>query len=602
LWRFFYVRNGASLLDRVRKGIALRRPSLGGIDWVSMGFIALSVALLSVFILIPVFSVVLEAFANPDGGLGVYNFATFWGIPSYRRGLWNSLVCASSTLLLTTLIGIPVAYVMTRYRFFGRRVFTLLTILPLMVPPFVGALAMIGMLGRNGLITNFIVWFFGEHFGFDVGLENGIVQPNIYSMILIQSAHLWPLIYLNTSASLSKIDPTLEESARNLGASRFTLFRRITLPLALPGYAAGALLVFIWSIADLGTPIMLNFGEYSVLQAFTELTVREGYREMAYVICIILTAISIAALYLVNRFIGLREYATFRFGAAPKMVVRRAGRALTAVVMVSLSLLVGLSIIPHLGTVLMAFSVRPPYGEWLPKGWTLEFMSMALSKSSTSVSVANSLYYSGLSALIDISLGAVIAYLLVRKSFPGKSVLDIVSMLPFAVPGIVIGLGYLHLFSKPIIGSFRLTSIWYILVVSYAMRRLPYSVRSSHAVLQQVHESLEEAAMNLGASKLKTFTRITIPLIMPGLIAGGILAFVSAFTEVSTSLLLQPIIGPFGIYAKPITLEILLQSRGGPTAMRVASSLGFIQIIATSVGLYLTNKLLGGKAGLAFGG
>ncbi len=590
------------LLDRIKKRLAFGKPSLGRVDWVSAGFIALSVALLSVFILIPIFSVILEAFANPAGGVGVENFVTYWGIPRYRRGLWNSLVCASSTLLMTTLIGIPIAYVMTRYRFFGRRVFTLLTILPLMVPPFVGALALIGMLGRNGLITNFISWFSGEYFGLDVGLENGIIQSNIYSMIFVQTAHLWPLIYLNTSASLSKIDPTLEESARNLGASRFTLFRRITLPLSLPGYAAGALLVFIWSIADLGTPIMLDFGEYSVLQAFTELTVREGFKEMAFVISIVLTAISVAALYLVNRFIGLREYATFRFGAAPRMVVKKAGKALTTVIIASLSLLVGISIIPHLGTILMAFSKRPPYGEWIPGGWTLEYMSMAMSNPSTSISVANSLYYSGLSALIDISLGAVIAYLLVRKSFPGKSALDIASMLPFAVPGIVIALGYLHLFSTPIIGTFRLTSIWYILVISYAMRRLPYSVRSSHAVLQQVHESLEEAAMNLGASRLKTFTKITIPLIMPGLIAGGILAFVSAFTEVSTSLLLQPIIGPFGIYAKPITLEILLQSRGGPAAMRVASSLGFIQIIATSVGLYLTNKLLGGKAGLAFGG
>ncbi|MGD8566378.1 MAG: ABC transporter permease subunit, partial [Candidatus Bathyarchaeota archaeon] len=180
--------------------------------------------------------------------------------------------------------------------------------------------------------------------------------------------------------------------------------------------------------------------------------------------------------------------------------------------------------------------------------------------------------------------------------------LDIISMIPFAIPGIVIGIGYIYTFSVPIIGNFRLTSIWYILVISYAMRRLPYSVRSSHAVLQQVHETLEEAATNLGASRIKTLTSITIPLIMPGLVAGAILTFINCFTEVSTSLMLQPLIGPFGFYARPLTLHILLQSKGGPTAFGVAAFLGFIQIVATSIGLYLTNRLLGGKAGLAFGG
>jgi len=229
-------------------------------------------------------------------------------------------------------------------------------------------------------------------------------------------------------------------------------------------------------------------------------------------------------------------------------------------------------------------------------------MAKALSDPSSSVAVANSLVYSLLASFSDIFLGAAIAYLLVRKEFPGKSLLDVISMMPFAVPGIVIGLGYIYLFSRPVIGNFRLTSIWYILVISYSMRRLPYSVRSSHAVLQQIHESLEEAAANLGASRFKTLTSITIPLIMPGLIAGAILTFINCFTEVSTSLLLQPLIGPFGIYARPLTLQILLESKGGPAATRVASCLGFIQIIATSVGLYFTNKLLGGKAGLAFGG
>jgi iron(III) transport system permease protein len=470
-----------------------------------------------------------------------------------------------------------------------------------MIPPFVGALALVGMMGRNGIITNFLQDFF-TWLGLNISLEGGLILPNIPGIVFIQTFHLWPLIYLNTSASLSKIDPTLEESARNLGSSGFTLFRRITLPLALPGFAAGALLVFLWSISDLGTPIMLNFTDYSVFQAFNELTIQGGYREMASVISIVLTAISALVLIFVNKYVGLKEYATVRVGAAAKSIQRKISRKLNVIVVLLLSSLILFSIVPHLGTVVMAFTERPSYGEWIPQGVTLEYMVEALVDSNTSLSILNSLVYSLLASFAGIFLGASIAYLLVRKKFPGKSILDIVSMMPFAIPGIVIGIGFLHMFSQPIIGNFRLTSFWYILVIAYSMRRLPYTVRSSHAVLKQVHVSLEEAATNLGATRIKTFISITLPLIMPGLVAGAVLIFITSFTEVSTSLILQPIIGPFGIYARPLTLQILLLAKGGPTAIKVASCLGFIQIIVTSVGLYITNKLLGGKAGLAFGG
>jgi iron(III) transport system permease protein len=588
-------------VEEIRSSISSTFKTISSIDRFSLMLVIVTLSLLSVFIILPVFTVILNAFQEPDGGIGTENFENFWATPSYRRGLKNSLICAFLTLVTTSAIGIPIAYIMTRYNFHGKKIFTLLTILPLMVPPFVGALAITGMLGRNGTITNFFNWLF-QQVGLGTPFEGGFVLPNIWGVIFIQTLHLWPLIYLNTSASLSKIDPTLEESARNLGASGFRLSTRVTIPLALPGYAAGALLVFLWSLSDLGTPIMVNFPEYSVFQAFTQLTIQEGYREIASVISIILMVISAVALVLVNRYVGLKDYAVVRAGAAPQAIQRKVSKKASVVILISLSLLILVSIIPHIGIIMMAFTIQPAYRDWVPRGVTTEYMIRALSEPRSSLAVANSLIYSLLASFSDIFLGAAIAYLLVRKTFPGKSILDIISMIPFAIPGIVIGLGYIYMFSAPLIGNFRLTSIWYILVISYAMRRLPYSVRSSHAVLQQVHETLEEASTNLGASRIKTLTSITIPLIMPGLIAGAILTFINCFTEVSTSLMLQPLIGPFGFYARPLTLHILLQSKGGPTAFGVAAFLGFIQIVATSIGLYLTNRLLGGKAGLAFGG
>jgi iron(III) transport system permease protein len=587
--------------EQIKTRISTMLKNLRSIDKFSFSLFIIAVILLSIFVLIPVFTVVLNAFEEPNGEIGLQNFANLLNTPSYRRGLINSIITASLTLVTTSAIGIPVAYIMTRYVFFGKKVFSLFTILPLMIPPFVGALALVGMLGRNGIITNFLQQSF-LWLGLNISLEAGLILPDIIGIVFVQTFHLWPLIYLNTSASLSKIDPTLEESARNLGSSGFGLFRRITLPLAMPGFAAGALLVFLWSIADLGTPIMLNFTEYSVFQAYNELTIQGGYREMASVISIVLTGISAFVLFLVNRYVGLKEYATVRAGAAPKSIQKKIDKKINVIVVLFLSILVLISIIPHIGTLLMAFTIRPSYGEWIPKGFTLDYMSTALADSRSSLAIANSMVYALLASFAGIFLGASIAYLLVRKKFPGKSILDIISTIPFAIPGIVIGLGYIYMFSQPIIGNFRLTSIWYILVISYSMRRLPYTVRSSHAVLKQVHKSLEEAATNLGASRIKSFTSITLPLITPGLVAGAVLIFITSFTEVSTSLLLQPIVGPFGVYARPLTLQILLQAKGGPAATRVASCLGFIQIIATTIGLYITNKLLGGRAGLAFGG
>jgi iron(III) transport system permease protein len=588
-------------IEQLKKLCSAMLKNLRAIDKFSFSLFIIAVILLSIFVLLPVFTVVLNAFEEPNGEIGLQNFSNLINTPSYQRGLVNSIITASLTLVTTSAIGITVAYIMTRYIFYGKKIFSLLTILPLMIPPFVGALALVGMLGRNGIITNFLQQSF-LWLGLNVSLENGLILPNIIGIVFVQTFHLWPLIYLNTSASLSKIDPTLEESARNLGSSGFSLFRRITLPLAMPGFAAGALLVFLWSIADLGTPIMLNFTEYSVFQAYNELTIQGGYREMASVISIVLTGISAVVLFLVNRYVGLKEYATVRAGAAPKSIQKKIDKKINVAVVLFLSILVLLSIIPHIGTLLMSFTIRPSYGEWIPKGFTLDYMLTAFADSRSSLAIANSMVYSLLASFAGIFLGASIAYLLVRKKFPGKSILDIISTIPFAIPGIVIGLGYIYMFSQPIIGNFRLTSIWYILVISYCMRRLPYTVRSSHAVLKQVHKSLEEAATNLGASRIKSFTSITLPLITPGLVAGAVLIFITSFTEVSTSLLLQPIVGPFGVYARPLTLQILLQAKGGPAAIRIASCLGFIQIIATTIGLYITNKLLGGRAGLAFGG
>lgn len=468
--------------------------------------------------------------------------------------------------------------------------------LPLIMPPFIGAFSMVVMLGRNGILTNLLRSLF------HLRLAQGFLSPSLTSIVLVQTTHLWPLIYLNTSASLSKIDPSLEESARNLGATGLKLFYKIILPLAIPGYLAGAFLTFVWSLSDIGSPIMLSFGNYAPSQAFWELVRVEGVIEYASVICVILTIISAALLIIVNRFIGLKEYAAVRVGAASSAIIKRARGLKMGGFYTLLLLIIMISTLPHMGTFIIAFAELPKYGSWILQGLNLEGWNTILSRVETQHLVINSLIYASLAGAIDIVLGALIGYILVRKKFLGKTALDIISMIPLAVPGVVIALGYLFLFSSRLPGTtFRLSSFWFILVISYSMRRLPYSVRSGHAALQQIHISLEEAAQNLGASRFWTLLKVTVPLMAAGLFAGGTMSFLTAFTEVSTSLMVQPLHGPLGVHARPITLGIYTEIQRGAGGYAAAGALGVIQIVAAAICFYFMNRIARKSEALSVG-
>jgi iron(III) transport system permease protein len=307
-------------------------------------------------------------------------------------------------------------------------------------------------------------------------------------------------------------------------------------------------------------------------------------------------------LIIVNRFVGLKEYATVRVGAASSTSVKKAGRWLSTGFLVLLIIVTVISTLPHIGTFVIAFAELPQYGSWILQGFTLEGWVKVLQRGETQHMVLNSIIYASLAALIDVILGALIGFISVRKKFAGKGLLDLLSVMPLAVPGVVIALGYIFLFSTRMPGTtFRLSSYWFILVIAYSMRRLPYSVRSSHATLQQIHVSLEEAALNLGATRLRTLLRITFPLMLSGLLAGGTMSFITAFTEVSTSLMIQPLRGPLGVHAKPMTLGIYSEIQRGARGYAPAGALGVIQIITAVICFYIANRLVGEKGELSIG-
>ena len=551
------------------------------LDWRQAGILFALLALLTFFILVPIVRVLWVSLSDGEGGLTLVHFANFFRRPLFRESLWNSLVAGLLVVFFGSLIAVPLAYLSVRYDFKGKILVNTLATLPLVIPPFVGAVALQLILGRSGTINLLLMRWFDMSIPFMEGLTG---------VVLVQTLHFFPFIMLNTAVSLSNIDPSLEEMAQNMGCHGLRLFRRVTLPLMLPGFIAGCLLTFIRAVDDLGTPLMLNYKNLLAPQAYLRITTIGIDDVDGYVICVILVAISLGSLLVARKYLSLSEYATLHQGTA---VARPVTGMKRLAILLFCGLVLSLSLLPHIGIVILSFAKIWSFS-LLPTTYTLDNFTEILVRAPHFVK--NTLLYTILAAGLDVFLGAIIAFLLIRSRVWGRNVLDAVATLPIAIPGVVLAVGYLRVFHGwdfPGLGA-PLTSTWIILVVAYTVRRLPYTVRASYAALQQVHISLEESAQNLGANRLRTFAKVTLPLISGGLVAGGLIAFMTNCVELSSTIMLVPRIesGPisYGIY-------IYMQS---PLGRAAGAALGVVAIVMVSIGTYLTYRVFGGRTGSAF--
>lgn len=516
---------------------------------------------------------VLSVAVMVDGRPTPAPFLAFFARPLFREALVNTVLSGLIAVALGSVIAVPLALLTVRYRFPGRGLLTTLGLLPLVIPPFVGAVAFQQILGRSGMVNLFLL----DRFGITVPFMEGL-----HGVVLVQTLHYFPFILLNTAAALSTLDRSLEEAAQNLGSSGFRLFRRILLPLSLPGYAAGALLTFIRVIDDLGTPLMLNYTTLLAPQAYVRVTTVGLTDVDGYVICVVLVALSLATLWVAKRLVGTTEFtAVGRSGETP---ARALGVGRTFAAWAIALFLLGPALLPHLGIALLSvskvWSLTP-----LPSIYTMANYEEILVRAPHFI--WNTLRYALLASALDLGLGAVIAWLLLRGRARGRQWLDAMATMPLAVPGVVLAVGYLRVFhgwSVPGLGV-PLTSTWMILVVVYAVRRLPYTVRSAYAALQQLPLSLEEAAQNLGANRARAFVKVTLPLMGRGLLAGGVLAFVSSSVDLSSTMLLVPRVelGPlsYGIY-------LYMQSAVGRGP---GAALGVVAIALVATGTWLATRL-----------
>jgi len=537
--------------------------------------IALAIAaFLVAFLVIPVGAVVFTAFSDPHGGFTLAHFEAFSQISLMRESFANSLWVAGLTVAFATLIAVPLAYFTMRFQFRGAILIQTLGVLPLVMPAFVGAAAMQLLFGRSGSVNLLLK----DAFGITLPLMEGL-----NGVIFVETLHYFPFILLNLSASLANIDSSLEEAAQNLGSSGWRLFRKIVFPLALPGYIAGASLVFIKVFDDLGTPLVLNVTNMLAPQAYLRVTSIGLEDPIGYVICVLLVLFSVAAMGGSWWFVKRRDYAVVARGlASPKRTLTPA-QAVLAYGWIGALLLLVLS--PHLGLLLMSlfkvwsFSV-------LPEQFTLAHYATVLTDAKSMI--VNTFLYCGLAALLDVILGTAIAYIVLRTRLPGRQLLDHMVTVALAMPGLVLGIGYLRVFRGVELpfGMGALTASWMIFVIAYGVRRLPYALRSCMAALSQVHPSLEEAAENLGAGKLRVIVRVVVPLMMGGILAGFVTSFITAAGEISETILLtsRESLAPmsYGIY-------LYMQSIAGRGP---GAALGMIAIVLIAAGTYLSHRLV----------
>lgn len=535
----------------------------------------LVLAFLVLFLVIPIGNVFYTAFVNADGQFTLGHFSAFLHQSLLTESFKNSLYVAVMATVFASLIAVPLAYFTIRFRFKGALIIQTLGILPLIMPPFVGAVAMQLIFGRSGSVNLLLDDWFGITLPIMDGL-NGI--------IFVEAIHYFPFILMNLTVALRNIDGAMEEAAVNLGSKGWRLFRRIIFPLALPGYVAGASLVFVKVFDDLGTPLVLGITNMLAPQAYLRITQVGIDDPLGYVISVIMIAFSILALWLSARALKGRDYSTIQKGG--NSIQQRelsTGQSILAYAWIAFILLLVLS--PHIGVLLLSLATVWSFAP-LPDGYTLAHYASVFQDSKGMI--ANTMLYGGLAALIDVILGTAIAYIILRTKLPARQTLDWIASAALAVPGLVLAIGLLRTFRDMEIPGLGVgfTSTWVIIMIAYSVRRLPYALRSCMAALQQVSISLEEAAASVGANRFSTIRRVVIPLMAGGILAGFVTSFMTAAVELSATIMLvtrdsdAPM--SYGIY-------LYMQS---PSGRGPGAALGVLAVIVVAIGTYASHLVV----------
>ena len=529
---------------------------------------------LLIFLAVPIFQVFYVSFLDQNGHFTLLNFYDFFQNALFIESFYNSFYVASMSVVLASVFALPLAYFTSRFNFRGSVIIQSLGFIPLIMPPFVGAVAMKLLFGSNGSINLILNDWFGFKIPFMEGL-NGV--------IFVESIHYFPFILINLITSLNNIDRTMEESAQSLGSKGFGLFRKIVLPLSMPGYVAGASLVFLKVFDDLGTPLLLDVNNMLAPQAYLRISSIGINDPMGYVIGVILVLTSIAAVYVAKLALGGKDYSMLQKGGGG-MIKRDfiPYQKYLAYFVVFFILFLVLS--PHIALTLLSFGTIWSFSV-LPDAFTVQHYKAVFENS---VFIKNTMLYCSIAAFIDVVLAFFISYIVLRTKIIGRQLLDYIAMSALAIPGLVLGIGYLRTFYSINLpwDNTPLASWWFMIVIILAVRRLPYALRACNAVLMQISKYLEESAESLGAQKISIFRKILIPLMTGGLLAGFITSFSTATVELSATIMLVSTESEAPL-AYAIYSYMQTAAGRGPGA-----AFGLIGVLIVAVGTYLSQLII----------
>lgn len=530
------------------------------------GFITLGVlALYLLFMVYPLGNLIKMAFYG-DNGFTMDNFIQFFSKRYYSSTLINSFKVSLAATVTSLLVGVPMAYFFSMYRIRGKKTLRILIIISSMSAPFVGAYAWILLLGRNGVVTNFLEDIFG------------FTPPDIYGfngMLLVFTTQLFSLIFLYVAGALSKVDNSLLEASENMGCTGVMRFFKIVLPLITPTLLAGALLVFIRALSDFGTPMLIGEGyrTFPVIlytEFVGEVSQNKGFASAIAVIAIIITTV----VFFGQNYISKRK--SFSMNSLHPIEEKPLHGLKSVLIHLFCYVVVGIAILPQVYVIYTSF--KKTSGTIYVEGYSLDsYVSMFTRLGN---SVQNTIVIPVISLIAVVLLAVLIAYLSVRRRNVLSGTVDVMSMVPYIIPGTVVGIAMVTSFNqKPL----AFTGTVFIMVVALVVRRLPYTIRSSVAILHQIPITIEEAALSLGSTKMKTFFRITVPMMSSGIVAGAILSWVTMISELSTAMIL------YTGRTQTLTVAVYTQIIRGNYG--IAAAMASVLTILTIISLLIFNRL-----------
>ena len=524
-------------------------------------------------ILYPISTVIIRSITNSEGSLTIQNFVKFFTTKYYMDVLKNSLFVSTITTLLSLVLGVFMAYVLTRYDIKTKKFINILVILSLMSPPFIGAYAWIMLFGRSGFITELLeTWF-------------NFTMPTIYGkwgIISVFTMKMYPYVYLFTSGAMGSIDASLEEAAENLGASKWQRLKDVTIPVVMPSILAGAVMVFTSCISDFGTPMLIG-QNYKVLatlvyeQYMSEIGTSSNF---AAAVSMVVIGLSALILILQNLYVNQRNYNMSALRPPQTVHLKPASRL---AVMIPVGLIVLVSMLPQIVVIITSF--RNCNGPYFVECWSFDSYTTIFTRMIRSIK--NTYVYSIYAIIIMIIFGSFTAYVTVRKRSALTQVTDVVMMFPYVIPGAIMGLSYIIAFNRR---PFFLAGTAAIMILSYSVRKIPYTVRSAAGFLRQMDPFVEEASINLGVSPGKTFFKITLPMMLPGVISGAILSWIETINELSSSIMLYS--------GKTSTIAVAIYNEVARNSFGTAAAMATILTLSAAIMLILAQVISKGKVSI----